>query len=97
MRPDGNGGLYKAVLERGILKDMKSRGLEHIHTIGVDNILTKIADPAFVGLCKLNGVDCAAKVCICLFLEKNKVLFGKFRFSNYLVYEKSKLILCFSS
>ena len=67
MRPDGNGGLYKAVLERGILKDMKSRGLEHIHTIGVDNILTKIADPAFVGLCKLNGVDCAAKVCRCVF------------------------------
>lgn len=41
---------------------MEKRGIRHVFVHGVDNILVKIADPAFIGYCEDRKVCCAAKV-----------------------------------
>lgn len=60
--PDGNGGIYPALLSSGVRDDMKKRGIEHIHAYCVDNCLVKIADPVFIGFAASKQVDIATKV-----------------------------------
>jgi UDP-N-acetylglucosamine/UDP-N-acetylgalactosamine diphosphorylase len=61
--PNGNGGLYKALVDNQILQSMsKNYGTKHVHVYGVENILVKIADPVFTGYCVKNKAECAAKV-----------------------------------
>lgn len=60
--PDGNGGLYKAILQHGILDDMHAKGLKHVHMYCVDNLLVKVADPTFLGFAIDKEFDVATKV-----------------------------------
>uniref|UniRef100_A0A336K9K8 UDP-N-acetylglucosamine diphosphorylase n=1 Tax=Culicoides sonorensis TaxID=179676 RepID=A0A336K9K8_CULSO len=60
--PDGNGGLYRALRDRGVLDNILNRGVEYLHAHSVDNILIKVADPIFIGYCASQNADCSAKV-----------------------------------
>ncbi|KAL1302799.1 hypothetical protein AAFC00_003140 [Neodothiora populina] len=60
--PDGNGGIYPALIGTGIVANMKKRGIKHIHAYCVDNCLVRVADPTFIGFAASKEVDIATKV-----------------------------------
>jgi len=61
--PDGHGGILAALDRRGMLADMKHRGLSTLYYFQVDNPLVEIADPAFVGRHLHRRADMSLKVC----------------------------------
>ncbi|KAF7562956.1 hypothetical protein G7046_g1144 [Stylonectria norvegica] len=60
--PDGNGGIYHALVVSGVLDDMRKRGIKHIHAYCVDNCVVKVADPVFLGFSAAHSVSIATKV-----------------------------------
>jgi UDP-N-acetylglucosamine/UDP-N-acetylgalactosamine diphosphorylase len=62
MAPDGNGGIYPSLQKSGMLDDMTRRGIQYLHVFSIDNALTKVADPMFIGYCIEQNADCGNKV-----------------------------------
>ncbi|KAI8067923.1 nucleotide-diphospho-sugar transferase [Gongronella butleri] len=60
--PDGNGGIYAALQNKGVIADLKRRGILYSHCYCVDNCLAKVADPVFIGYCASKNTDCGVKV-----------------------------------
>ncbi|KAI8342050.1 nucleotide-diphospho-sugar transferase [Chlamydoabsidia padenii] len=60
--PDGNGGIYAAVQNKGVIDDLKRRGILYTHCYCVDNCLARVADPVFMGYCASKETDCGVKV-----------------------------------
>ena len=61
MAPNGNGGVYLSLRDRGILAQLERDGVRHIFQFGVDNVLCHVAEPVFLGYCASKRADCAAK------------------------------------
>lgn len=66
MAPDGNGGVFRALVGQGMVSDMKSRGVTSLLMCSVDNILAKVGDPTFLGHCETvrveAGIKCVEKI-----------------------------------
>ncbi len=60
LSPNGNGGWYSSLARTGIMKEFPA--VEWINVFAVDNVLQRIADPAFVGATILSGKKSGAKV-----------------------------------
>ena len=58
---DGNGCIYKAMKESGILYDMKQKGIDWIFIGSVDNALLNMVDPLLVGLTIIEGNEIGSK------------------------------------
>lgn len=59
--PDGNGGLYRSLNDNNIVQDFQKRGIKHIYVYCVDNVLSKLADPIFIGYAIKHGFQLATK------------------------------------
>nr|MBQ8253666.1 UDPGP type 1 family protein [Lachnospiraceae bacterium] len=60
--PNGNGGWFVSMDRAGILELVHQTGIEWLNVFAVDNVLQKIADPAFVGACIDSECMVGAKV-----------------------------------
>lgn len=60
--PNGNAGWYVSMIKAGLDKLLREEGIEWLNIFSVDNVLQRIAEPAFVGACIERGVECGAKV-----------------------------------
>ncbi len=62
VNPDGHGGVFKALLQSGLLKDLQDQGISDIFYCQIDNPLVKIADPLFIGYHKMYQAEISTKV-----------------------------------
>jgi UDP-N-acetylglucosamine/UDP-N-acetylgalactosamine diphosphorylase len=62
MNPNGHGGTVKALSESGALSDMKERDIDHLFYFQVDNVLTRICDPIYLGYHILGDSEMSCKV-----------------------------------
>ena len=62
INPNGHGGVLKALWDSGAISDMKQRGIENIFYFQIDNALTKICDPPFIGYHILNNAEMSNKI-----------------------------------
>ncbi len=60
--PNGNGGWFSSMMRQGILDDELCFNIEWLNVFSVDNVLQRIADPAFIGATILSGFSCGSKV-----------------------------------
>ena len=58
---DGNGSIFKSMYMKGVLDDMKEKGIEWVYIGSIDNVLLKMADVTLLGMTAKQGVQIASK------------------------------------
>ena len=62
LSPDGHGGTLAALAKHGCLDSAQQRGIEQLFYFQVDNPLTQICDPEFIGYHLLSGSELSTQV-----------------------------------
>lgn len=62
MSPNGHGGSIIALRDKGMVADMKRRGIAYLFYHQVDNVLIRMADPVFLGYHVGNQAEMSLKV-----------------------------------
>ena len=60
----GNGTIYQAMLNDGVINDMKRKGIKGVFIGSVDNALLNMVDPMLLGLTKKRGTEIASKTIV---------------------------------
>jgi UDP-N-acetylglucosamine pyrophosphorylase len=74
---DGHGGIFKSMYEKGIIDDMKNKGIKWIFINGVDNILANMVDDLLLGIAIDKNVLVAAKSIVKSYPEEKVGVFCK--------------------
>ena len=62
LSPNGNGGWFRSLVNSDVWKPVKELGVEYLNVFAVDNVLQRMADPAFVGAVIRGDYPVGAKV-----------------------------------
>ena len=62
LSPNGNGGVYSALVRNGLIHLLGERGVQYVHVFGIDNVLNKACDPLFFGYMHEKHLDLGIKV-----------------------------------
>ncbi|MHC4841584.1 MAG: UTP--glucose-1-phosphate uridylyltransferase [Planctomycetota bacterium] len=60
--PDGHGGVLAALYNKGMMADMRERGVRYLSYLQIDNAMTPVADASFIGLHIEEGAEVSLKV-----------------------------------
>lgn len=74
---DGHGGIFVSMRKNKVIEDMKKRGIEWVFIGPVDNVLVKMVDAIFVGLCEERKVLAGGKSIIKAYPEEKVGIFCK--------------------
>lgn len=58
---DGNGSIFKSMYIKGVLEDMKEKGIEWVYIGSIDNVLLKMVDPLLMGVAIKEGSQIATR------------------------------------
>ena len=58
---NGNGSIYKALQNTGMIEDMKNKSVKWVYICGVDNIMANMVDTVLLGLTIKNKMSSASK------------------------------------
>lgn len=74
---DGHGGIFVSMEKEKITENMKQRGIKWVFIGPVDNVLIKMIDPIFIGICQDKNVLAGGKSIIKAYPEERVGVFCK--------------------
>jgi UDP-N-acetylglucosamine/UDP-N-acetylgalactosamine diphosphorylase len=75
--PDGNGGVYRALVTSGALSHMQTNGVKALDCCSVDNAAARVVDPLFIGACAAVDAQLGARVVAKAFPDEKVGIFAR--------------------